>query len=90
MENLSSQTLAITLVVAIFVAILTEVVKAFDKGHTLNANMINLMTLWLGWLGAMLCMWAFQGDFVTYTFMGLSAGVLSPGIYEYVKNTLGG
>ena len=78
------------MVVAIFVAILTEVIKAFDRDNALNANMINLMTLWLGWIGSIICMWAFKGDFVTYTFMGLSAGVLSPGIYEHVKNTLGG
>lgn len=90
LEAFLSDNLAVALVIAIFVALATEALKYFDKDNVLQPKFINLITLWIGWGCGMIFMWLNGGSFETYTFIGISAGFISPSVYEYTKNLMSG
>ncbi len=83
-NNLDAQSLAVTVVIAVFVAVVTEVTKYFDKNEKLSARAIQLLTLVLGLIGGLIALSVFGGDFSTYVWLGLAGGVMSSGIYELV------
>lgn len=88
--NLEGNSLAVALVIAIFVALFVEVLKYFDKKGAFTANFINLLSLVVGWFLAMIAMKLLGGQLDQYTFIGLGAGVASSGIYEITNNLFGG
>ena len=87
--NLQGNSLAVALVIAIFVALFVEVLKYFDKNSMFTANFINLLSLVIGWSLAMVAMRLLGGELDQYTFIGLGAGVASSGIYEMLNNLFG-
>ena len=87
--NLEGNSLAVALVIAIFVALFVEVLKYFDKKSVFTANFINLLSLVVGWSLAMIAMKLLGGELDQYTFIGLGAGVASSGIYEITNNLFG-
>ena len=87
--NLEGNSLAVALVIAIFVALFVEVLKYFDKKGAFTANFINLLSLVVGWFLAMIAMKLLGGQLDEFTFIGLGAGVASSGIYEIIKNIFG-
>ena len=88
--NLEGNSLAVALVIAIFVALFVEMLKYFDKKGAFTANFINLLSLVVGWSLAMVAMKLLGGQLDQYTFIGLGAGVASSGIYEMLNNLFGG
>lgn len=87
--NLEGNSLAVALIIAIFVALFVEIVKYFDKKGAFTANFINLLSLVVGWFLAMIAMKLLGGQLDEFTFIGLGAGVASSGIYEIIKNIFG-
>ena len=87
--NLEGNSLAVALVIAIFVALFVEMLKYFDKKGAFTANFINLLSLVVGWFLAMIAMKLLGGQLDEFTFIGLGAGMASSGIYEIVKNLFG-
>lgn len=87
--NLEGNSLAVALVIAIFVALFVEILKYFDKKGAFTANFINLLSLVVGWFLAMIAMKLLDGQLDEFTFIGLGSGVASSGIYEIIKNIFG-
>lgn len=87
--NLQGNSLAVALIIAIFVALFVELVKLVDKKAILTSNLINLLSLLIGWSLAMIAMKLLGGQLDEFTFIGLGAGVASSGIYEIIKNIFG-
>lgn len=87
--NLEGNSLAVALVIAIFVALFVETLKYFDKKSVFSANFINLLSLVIGWFLAMIAMKLLGGQLDEFTFIGLGAGVASSGIYEMLNNLFG-
>lgn len=87
--NLEGNSLAVALIIAIFVALFVEIVKYFDKKGAFTANFINLLSLVVGWFLAIIAMKLLGGQLDEFTFIGLGAGVASSGIYEIIKNIFG-
>lgn len=79
--------IAVTLVIAVAVAFLIELLK-----HTnlrITAEMTHLLSLVLGIAGGMIAMYLTQGDFETYVFIGLTGAIAAPGIYDMLISRLG-
>ena len=76
---MDNQTIAVVLVIAIVIAVISEVVKKFFK---MDAQQIHLLNLLLGVGGGLVSMYFFGGDFATNIFMGLTGAVTAPGLYE--------
>lgn len=87
--NLEGNSLAVALVIAVFVALFVELVKLVDKKSILTSNLINLLSLLIGWSLAMIAMKLLGGQLDEFTFIGLGAGVASSGIYEITNNLFG-
>ena len=87
--NLEGNSLAVALIIAVFVALFVEALKYFDKKGAFTANFINLLSLVVGWSLAMVAMKLLDGQLDEFTFIGLGAGVASSGIYEIIKNIFG-
>ena len=87
--NLEGNSLAVALIIAVFVALFVEVLKYFDKKGAFTANFINLLSLVVGWFIAMIAMKLLGGQLDEFTFIGLGAGVASSGIYEMLNNLFG-
>lgn len=78
---MDNQTLAVTIVIAIFIAVISEITKKIVK---LEAQQIHLLNLILGVVGGFASMQVFGGDFSTNIGLGLTGAVLAPGVYEFV------
>lgn len=78
---MDNQTLAVTIVIAIFIAVISEVTKKIVK---LEAQQIHLLNLILGVVGGVAAMKMFGGDFSSNIGIGLTGSVLAPGVYEFV------
>ena len=87
--SLEGNSLAVALVIAVFVALFVEIVKYFDKKGVYTSNFINLLSLVIGWFLAMIAMKLLGGQLDEFTFIGLGAGVASSGIYEILNNLFG-
>lgn len=78
---MDNQTIAVIIVIAVSIAVISEIDKKF---FALDAQQIHLLNLLLGIGGGIIAMNIFGGDFATNIFMGLAGAVTAPGVYELV------
>ena len=88
LENLDGMAVVILIMTAIFISVLTELIKLFDKKDNLSATTIQAITLLLGVTFGIGFAWATQGDWVTYVLVGLAASYASNGIYDQLAGIL--
>lgn len=80
--------LVIAVVIGVLVSAVVEVVKAKIQ-IDLTEEDVRHVALVLGWLGGMVAMYLAEGDFTSYSIIGLAGGVWSSGIYEFIGKRLG-
>ena len=88
LENLDGTEVMILIMTAVFISVLTELIKLFDKKDNLSAKAIQSITLLLGIIFGVGFAWATGGDWVVYVLVGLVASYASNGIYDQLKNLM--
>lgn len=83
-----SELVIVAIVIGLLVAVATELVKHFTNDG-LTVPQIQLLNLTLGWVGGMVAMYFFSGNFLAYSVLGLAGGVWAPGIYDVIIKGLG-
>lgn len=76
---MDNETVALVIVIAIAIAVISEIAKSFVK---LTAEQIHLLNLALGVVGGIIAMQIFGGDFASNIYVGVTGGIAAPGIYE--------
>lgn len=88
LENLDGMAVVILIMTAIFISVITELIKQIDKEEQLTSQMIQGITLLLGIAFGVGFAWATGGDWVTYVLVGLAASYASNGIYDQLAGLL--
>ena len=89
MGNLDGSAVAGLLIVAVVIAILTELIKAFDRNNKLSAQLIQGVSLLVG-ITLANCLAVIIGqDWTLYTLIGMAGAVMSSGIYEWATKLFG-
>lgn len=87
MSNLDGSAVAGLLIVAVAIAILTELIKAFDRNNKLSAQLIQGISLLVGITLANCLAVIINQDWTLYTLIGMAGAVMSSGIYEWASKT---
>mgnify|MGYP007028009465 FL=1 len=87
MANLDSSAVAGLIIVAVVIAILTELIKAFDRNNKLSAQLIQCISLLVGITIANVLAVLINQDWTLYTLIGMAGAVMSSGIYEWASKT---
>lgn len=87
MMNLDSSAVAGLIIVAVVIAILTELIKAFDRNNKLSAQLIQGISLLVGITVANVLAVLIGQDWTLYTLIGMAGAVMSSGIYEWASKT---
>ena len=87
MANLDSSAVAGLIIVAVVIAILTELIKAFDRNNKLSAQLIQGISLLVGITIANVLAVLIGQDWTLYTLIGMAGAVMSSGIYEWASKT---
>lgn len=87
MTNLDSSAVAGLIIVAVVIAILTELIKAFDRNNKLSAQLIQGISLLVGITIANVLAVLIGQDWTLYTLIGMAGAVMSSGIYEWASKT---
>ncbi|MGX7141458.1 hypothetical protein ACWOBX_08400 [Facklamia languida] len=87
MMNLDSSAVAGLIIVAVVIAILTELIKAFDRNNKLSAQLIQGISLLVGITIANVLAVLIGQDWTLYTLIGMAGAVMSSGIYEWASKT---
>lgn len=87
MMNLDSSAVAGLIIVAVVIAILTELIKAFDRNNKLSAQLIQGISLLVGITIANVLAVLINQDWTLYTLIGMAGAVMSSGIYEWASKT---
>lgn len=87
MANLDSSAVAGLIIVAVVIAILTELIKAFDRNNKLSAQLIQCISLLVGITIANVLAVLIGQDWTLYTLIGMAGAVMSSGIYEWASKT---
>ena len=87
MANLDSSAVAGLIIVAVVIAILTELIKAFDRNNKLSAQLIQCISLLVGISIANVLAVLINQDWTLYTLIGMAGAVMSSGIYEWASKT---
>ena len=88
LENLDGMAVVILIITAIFISVITELIKQIDKEEQLTSQMIQGITLLLGITFGVGFAWATGGDWVVYVLVGLTASYASNGIYDQLAGLL--
>lgn len=78
--------IATIIVIAVIVAVVTEIIKVTPLSKHMNDKLTNLLTLALGLVCGLCAMYIVGGQFAEYITIGLAGAVMSSGVYEYVNN----
>ena len=89
MMNLDSSAVAGLIIVAVVIAILTELIKAFDRNNKLSAQLIQGISLLVGITIANVLAVLIGQDWTLYTLIGMAGAVMSSGIYEWATKLFG-
>ena len=89
MVNLDGSAVAGLLIVAVVIAILTELIKAFDRNNKLSAQLIQGISLLVGITIANVLAVLIGQDWTLYTLIGMAGAVMSSGIYEWATKLFG-
>lgn len=88
LDKMDGTEVMILIMIAVFISVLTELIKRFDKKEQLTGKMIQSITLLLGITFGVGFAWATGGDWVTYVLVGLTASYASNGIYDQLAGIL--
>lgn len=85
LSNLDGTAIAVLFICAVIIAVVTELIKAFDTNAKLSPQLIQAFTLLIGILLGVLFASATGQDWTIYVLVGLASAPMSTGIYEWVS-----
>ena len=88
LDNLDGAAVLILIITAIFISVITQLIKQIDKEEQLTSQMIQGITLLLGITFGVGFAWVTGGDWVIYVLVGLAASYASNGIYDQLAGLL--
>lgn len=81
--EINANLIAVALLFGVVIAVLTEVLKHFDKQAKLTEQQIQLFTLVLGMALGLGTMYFITLDFWVYIALGVASAWVSTGVYEH-------